>query len=68
MDIRLENVCFNGQYNPVFIDFDRFQVIGKRVTNIPQSCMYEEEWLAERNDWLQFGWMSIPQTSEPVNY
>ena len=57
-DIRLENVCFNEQYEPVLIDLDR----SIKITGFPiiygKSCMYVSKITPDQIDWIQVGWLA----------
>ena len=53
-DIRLQNICFDKDYMPVFIDLDRC----KRSSLKPyagEECMYSMRGSASQTDWLQLG-------------
>ena len=60
VDIRLENVCFNSNFEPVLIDLDRsintgFTFACEAYTD---SCMYAFM-TGEQLDYLQLGWLAI---------
>ena len=60
VDIRLENVCFNLNFQPVLIDLDRsidtgFTFACEAYTD---SCMYAFM-TGEQLDYLQLGWLAI---------
>ena len=59
LDIRLENICFNQSYQPVFIDMDRAMNVGavKLPYTASRSCMYVKGRNAGRMDWVQLGWL-----------
>ena len=57
LDIRLDNICFNKDYNPVFIDFDRSESTDVYVQRLVNSCMVDELHLTHQNDWIQLGWV-----------
>ena len=60
MDVRLDNICFNGEFQPILIDFDRAMSTSRAFEEVPygESCMYPE-WveLPEKFDWIQLGWV-----------
>ena len=68
LDIWLDNVCFNKQFELVFIDFDLCEVAYQRVVqNVSaQSCMIDPCKSTDQNDWRQLGWM-ILWASHPGN-
>jgi len=57
-DIRLENVCFNQQYEPVLIDLDRSRDITLRAILYGKSCMYVTKMTPAQIDWMQLGWLA----------
>ena len=57
-DIRLENVCFNNQYEPVLIDIDRSVDIETAAVIHGESCMYVPGMTPEQIDWIQLGWLA----------
>ena len=57
-DIRLENVCFNEQYEPVLIDLDRSIAITRSPISYGKSCMYVSEMTPDQIDWIQVGWLA----------
>jgi len=57
-DIRLENVCFNEQYEPVLIDLDRSRDITLRTILYGKSCMYVTKMTPAQIDWMQLGWLA----------
>ena len=59
-DIRLENVCFNEQYEPVLIDLDRSIEITGSPIFYGKSCMYMRagEMTPDQIDWIQVGWLA----------
>ena len=52
-DIRLENICFDEDYMPVFIDLDRCRE-SSESRYIAKGCMYSMRGSA-KTDWLQLG-------------
>lgn len=67
LDVRLENVCFNDNYQAVLIDFDQVRPLEDfgLYDYYPQSCMYcflnleEEEETTKHLDYRQLGVMAI---------
>ena len=62
LDIRLENVCFNGQCEAVLIDLDRAQPRACNATELPNydSAMYTPtgaDWKVDKLDWMQLGFL-----------
>ena len=59
LDIRLDNICFDQQYKPVFIDIDRAESrsVLPSLLGSSESCMYDTTKSCIGNDWMQFGWM-----------
>jgi hypothetical protein len=55
-DIRLENICFNTAFRPVFIDLDRCTAAHESGWH-GDSCMYDMLGSASQTDWLQLGLM-----------
>ena len=55
-DIRLENICFDETFRPVFIDLDRCKA-AHGVCWHGEGCMYSMRGLASQTDWLQLGLM-----------
>ena len=57
-DIRLDNICFTNEYQPILIDLDRV----RRVTVVPvaylNTCMYKEGFDPCQIDWMQLGWVA----------
>ena len=56
-DIRLENVCFNGQYQPVLIDLDRSIHNTASAITYGNSCMYVAKRSPTQIDFIQLGWL-----------
>jgi hypothetical protein len=52
-DIRLENICFDEDCMPVFIDLDRCKSSEKAY--VGEGCMYSMRGSAIQTDWLQLG-------------
>lgn len=52
MDLRLENICFNDQYQATLIDFDR-SCITEFDMQYYDSCMYDVTLNAVQHDWRQ---------------
>ena len=61
MDIRLENICFDQDYKPVFIDLDRSEVAYQPVMRNKDinSCMIDQFKSTDQNDWVQLGWLVV---------
>ena len=66
-DIRLQNICFDEEYMPVFIDLDRC----KKSSLKPyagEGCMYSMRGSASQTDWLQLGlvvcWVLDPRLGQ----
>lgn len=57
MDVRLDNICFNQDHQPVFIDLDRSCFSNTRLEPYGSSCMYNQGIQAGDNDWIQLGWL-----------
>ena len=61
-DIHLANICFNEGFEPVFIDLDRCRREDKPFRGV--GCMYQMEYNAFEQDWLQLGllisWVTNP--------
>ena len=58
-DIRLDNICYNADYQPVLIDLDRVHNVMEYPPVIyPDSCMYTVGFDAQQMDWLQLGWLA----------
>ena len=55
-DIRLQNICFDEEYMPVFIDLDRCKRSNYRPY-VGNGCMYSMRHSASQTDWLQLGLM-----------
>ena len=55
-DIRLENICFDEDYMPVFIDLDRCKRSGDQAYD-GKGCMYSMGGSPIKTDWLQLGLM-----------
>ena len=55
-DIRLENICFDEDYMPVFIDLDRCKRSCDQAYD-GKGCMYSMRGSAIKTDWLQLGLM-----------
>ena len=55
-DIRLQNICFDEEYMPVFIDLDRCKRSSLRPY-VGKGCMYSMRDSASQTDWLQLGLM-----------
>ena len=60
-DIRLENVCFNSNFQPVLIDLDRSICLSASVGygTYSKSCMYNPRMSGEQFDYLQLGWLAL---------
>lgn len=60
-DVRLDNVCFNDDYEAVLIDLDRC-VLSSDPTPFLHggSCMYNapRDFSGPQLDWMQLGWMA----------
>lgn len=53
-DLRLQNVCFDEQFNVKLIDMDRCSKVGREVRLYPRSCMYNDSFANDTSmDWLQ---------------
>lgn len=58
-DIRLDNICYNADYQPVLIDLDRVHNVMEYPPVIyPDSCMYTVGFDTQQMDWLQLGWLA----------
>ena len=61
-NIRLENICFNECFEPVFIDMDWCR--RKEMPFRGAGCMYQMGYNAFEQDWLQLGllvsWVTNP--------
>ena len=59
LDIRLDNICFNQSFQPVFIDLDRNMTVSEKkvMYTDSHSCMYVEGMRAGHTDWIQLGWL-----------
>ena len=55
-DIRLENICFDEDYMPVFIDLDRCRRSRDQAYD-GKGCMYSMGGSPIKTDWLQLGLM-----------
>ena len=55
-DIRLQNICFDEDCMPVFIDLDRCQEASETAYE-GKGCMYSMCGSASQTDWLQLGLM-----------
>ena len=53
-DIRLQNICFDKDYMPVFIDLDRCKRSSSK-SYAGEGCMYSMRGSASQTDWLQLG-------------
>ncbi len=65
-DLRLDNVCFSHQFQPILIDLDRCTRLGKEPYSLfdssGKSCMYSIDKLpqvqpGEKTDYFQLGWV-----------
>lgn len=68
MDICLDNICFNREFRPVFIDFDRSDRTHCPIFVHIDSCMIDMHKTTDENDWMQFGWMIIWILQPSANY
>ena len=76
MDIRLENICYDSDGNPVFIDLDRSMKFTDMRDGVllEGSVMYDEKLDATQHTWLQLGlvlWWALTadkQLAEGKNY
>ena len=58
-DIKLDNICYNADYQPVLIDLDRVVDIRQHPPHVyPDSCMYTVGFDPQQMDWLQLGWLA----------
>ena len=61
-DIRLENICFNHESQPIFIDLDRCKYGSLRFDGM--GCMFNCNFTSFQQDWLQLGllicWITNP--------
>ena len=57
-DIRLENICFTNEQQPIFINLDQVCAINGSPVIYPDSCMYQEGFTATQMDWMQLGWVA----------
>ena len=53
-DLRLENICFSKENEPVLIDLDWMCTVHHKPEFFNNS-MYKVDFSAEQNDWLQLG-------------
>ena len=65
-DVRLENICFNGEYKAVFIDMDRCCYLSNvhplfQCSSRFNSCMYSvsnsSNFKSGKTDYYQLGWL-----------
>ena len=59
LDVRLDNICFNQSYRPIFIDLDRSESVHQKVLGYADShsCMYVKGMAAGETDWIKLGWL-----------
>ena len=60
LDVRLENVCFNENFQPVLIDLDRSCRLSYTVDTdcFAESCMYNYGLTPGQHDYMQPGWLA----------
>ena len=57
--IRLDNICYNADYQPILIDLDRVHDIAQYPPVVyPDSCTYTVGFDPQQMDWLQLGWLA----------
>ena len=62
LDIRLDNVCFDCNFEAVLIDLERAERVGRRLPEYfrdSESCMYDRTKTVVEHDWMQLGWMLV---------
>ncbi len=65
-DVRLDNICFNREFKPVLIDFDKSTAMKghfyRQVFTGSTSCMYlwdaTRGWCGNKTDFMQLGWVT----------
>lgn len=69
LDVRLENICFDSEYNIKLIDFDRCTSINTVGTKdlYPDSCMYRTTVKhIKRLDWIQLSCVILWVLTESI--
>ena len=57
--IKLDNICYDADYQPVLIDLDQVEDITQHEPHVyPDSCMYTVGFDPQQMDWLQLGWLA----------
>lgn len=61
LDIRINNICFNNDCEPILIDLDRSRKFNQLKAHdiYPDSVMYNPKFDAEQHDWLQLGYLIL---------